>query len=99
MKNRYGVEYNFVHIADNLYRFDMEDIDSNLMRLGGKEGQEGINFNDLGMFDPSGGPYITVGSVLYWNEFKDSVEQPPLTVTRIFIQDDKIFVEVSNEKA
>lgn len=94
MKNRYGVEYNFVHITDNLYRFDMEDSDSNLMRLGGKEGQEGINMNDLGMFDPSGGPYIAVGSTLYWDEFKGSVEQPPLTVTKIFVRDDEIFVEV-----
>ena len=94
MKNRHGVEYNFVHIADNLYRFDMEDSDSNLMRLGGKEGQEGIDMNDLGMFDPSGGPYIEVGSTLYWDEFKGSVEQSPLTVTKIFVRDDEIFVEV-----
>lgn len=94
MKNRYGVEYNFVHIADNLYRFDMEDSDSNLMRLGGKEGQEGIDMNDLGMFDPSGGPYIAVGSTLYWDEIKDAVEQEPLTVAKIFIRDDEIFVEI-----
>ena len=94
MKNRYGVEYNFVHIADNLYRFDMEDIDNNLMRLGGKEGQEGIDFNDLGMFDPSGGPYVAVGSAVYWDQIKDAVEQKPLTVTKIFVRDDEIFVEV-----
>ena len=64
------------------------------MRLGGKEGQEGINFNDLGMFDPSGGPYVAVGSKIYWDELKGFVEQPPLTVTKIFVRDDEIFVEV-----
>ena len=94
MKNRYGVEYWFVPVADNLYRFDMEDRDDVLMRLGGKEGQEGIDRNDLGMFDPSGGPYIAVGSKIYWDEIKGAVEQRPVMVTKIFIQDDDIFVEV-----
>lgn len=94
MKNRYGVEYWFVPISDNLYRFDMEDRDDVLMRIGGKGGYEGIDRNDLGMFDPSGGPYIAVGSKLYWDEIKDAVEQSPLIVTKIFIQDDEIFVEV-----
>ena len=96
MKNRYGLEYNFVHIADNLYRFDMEDIDSNLMRLGGKEGQEGIDFNDLGMFDPSGGPYVAVGSKIYWDEIHNGVEgSNPLTVTKIMDRGaEGLFVEV-----
>ena len=96
MKNRYGVEYNFVHIADNLYRFDMEDIDSNLMRLGGKEGQEGIDFNDLGMFDPSGGPHVAVGSKIYWDEIHNGVERSdPLTVTKIMDRGaEGLFVEV-----
>ena len=30
-------------------------------RYGGKEGVEGIDANDLGMFDPSGGPYVSLG--------------------------------------
>ena len=96
MKNRYGVEYHFVHITDNLYRFDMEDSDSNLMRLGGKEGQEGIDMNDLGMFDPSGGPYVAVGSKIYWDEIHNGVEgSDPLTVTKITDRGaEGLFVEV-----
>ena len=30
--------------------------------MGGKEDQEGIDPNDLGFFDPSGGPFVAVGS-------------------------------------
>ena len=94
MKNRYGVKYWFVPVADNHYRFDMENREDVLMRVGGKEGQEGIDTNNLGMFDPSGGPYTAVGSEIYWTEIKDAVEQSPMMVTKIFIQDDDIFVEV-----
>jgi len=96
MKNRYGVEYWFVPVADNLYRFDMKDRDDVLMRVGGKEGQEGINRNDLGFFDPSGGPYVAIGSKIYWDEIHEGTKQEPLTVTRIMDRGDEgLFVEVA----
>jgi hypothetical protein len=59
MKNRYGDEYNFELVSDNTYT-----IVGNLKywRFGGKEGQSGIDDTDLGFVDPSGGPFIAVGS-------------------------------------
>jgi len=83
MKNRYGVEYSYVKYDDDLYRFNMSEEDMKYMRFGGKEGQEGIDLNDLGMFDPSGGPYVAIGSKIYWDEIHEGTEQEPLTVKRI----------------
>lgn len=59
MKNRYGDEYNFELVGDNTYT-----IVGNLKywRFGGREGQSGIDDTDLGFVDPSGGPFIEVGS-------------------------------------
>jgi len=95
MKNRYGVEYTFVKIDDNLYRFDMKKRDKVLMRVGGKDGQEGIDRNDLGMFDPSGGPYVAIGSKIYWDEIHEGTKQEPLIVKRIMDRGDEgLFVEV-----
>ena len=95
MKNRAGVEYWFVPVADNLYRFDMKKRDQVLMRCGGKEGQEGINRNDLGFFDPSGGPYVAIGSKIYWDEIHEGTKQEPLIVKRIMDRGDEgLFVEV-----
>jgi len=96
MRNRCGVEYSFVKVADNLYHFDMSEEGMEYMRLGGKDGQEGIDYSDLGMFDPSGGPYVAVGSKIYWDEIREATEQPPLTVKRIiFIKEEGLFVEVA----
>ena len=84
MKNRYGVEYSFVKYDDNLYRFNMDEEHMKYMRFGGKEGQDGIDRTDLGFFDPSGGPFVVVGSKIYWNEIHNGVEgSTPLTVKRI----------------
>lgn len=95
MKNRYGVEYNYVKYNDNLYRFNMSEEGMKYMRFGGKEGQEGIDHNDLGMFDPSGGPYVAVGSKIYWDEIHEATKQEPLTVTRIMDRGaEGLFVEV-----
>jgi hypothetical protein len=33
-------------------------------RYGGREGQNEMDFNDLGFVDPSGGPFISVGYVI-----------------------------------
>ena len=59
MKNRYGDEYTFEKIDDNTYTING---DLKYWRFGGKEGQSDIDQNDLGFVDPSGGPFIAVGS-------------------------------------
>ena len=58
MKNRYGVEYSFEPVSDNTYTIvgALE-----YWRYGGREGQERMDFNDLGFVDPSGGPFIELG--------------------------------------
>ena len=95
MKNRYGVEYRFVEHDDKVYLFDMSEEGMKYMRLGGKDGQEGIDYRDLGMFDPSGGPYVAVGSKIYWDEIDGATEQKPLTVKRIrYSEEEGMFVEV-----
>jgi hypothetical protein len=68
MKNRYGDEYHWEKLNDNEYKFVMEGDSLKFCRYGGKEGQEGIDPNDLGMFDPSGGPYVGIGSKIYFEE-------------------------------
>jgi hypothetical protein len=64
MKNRYGDEYHWERINDNEYKFVMEGKSLDYCRWGGKEGQRGIDPNDLGMFDPSGGPYVDIGRLI-----------------------------------
>jgi hypothetical protein len=96
MKNRYGVEYTFVTYDDKLYRFNMSEEGMKYSRYGGKEDQEGIDPNDLGFFDPSGGPFVAVGSKIYSDEIHNGVEgSTPLTVKRIINRGaEGLFVEV-----
>jgi hypothetical protein len=96
MKNRYGVEYTFVKYDDKLYRFNMSEEGMKYSRYGGKEDQEGIDPNDLGFFDPSGGPFVAVGSKIYSDEIHNGVEgSTPLTVKRIINRGaEGLFVEV-----
>lgn len=58
MKNRHGVEYSFKPVSDNTYTIvgALE-----YWRYGGREGQERMDFTDLGFVDPSGGPFIELG--------------------------------------
>lgn len=58
MKNRHGEEYFFVPFTDNTYTITGE---LKYWRYGGREGQEQMDFNDLGFVDPSGGPFIELG--------------------------------------
>lgn len=97
MKNRYGVEYCFVQYDDNLYRFNMDEEGMKYMRMGGREGQEQIDMNDLGFFDPSGGPFVAIGSKIYWDEIHNGVEgKMPLLVKRIMDYGaEGLFVEVA----
>ena len=61
MRNRHGDVYDFVQEGDNTYRIAG---DLKYWRFGGKEGQHQIDMNDLGMCDPSGGPYMAVGMMI-----------------------------------
>ena len=59
--NRYNDTYKWVAENETTYRFEMTGNSLEYCRYGGKEGVEGIDANDLGMFDPSGGPYVSLG--------------------------------------
>lgn len=59
MRNRYGDEYSFEKVSENVYKIVGE---LKYWRCGGREGQEQMDFTDLGFVDPSGGPFISVGS-------------------------------------
>jgi hypothetical protein len=96
MKNRYGVEYSFVKCDDKLYKFNMSEEGMKYMRVGGKHLQEQIDNNDLGMFDPSGGPYVHTGYKIYWDEQQGGKPgDKPLIVESIRSTDEGIYVEVS----
>jgi hypothetical protein len=58
-KNRYGDEWYWEKIAPDQYKFIMSGDGLEYGRVGGKVGQSGIDMQDLGMFDPSGGPYVS----------------------------------------
>ena len=58
-KNRYGDEWHWEKIATNQYKFHMSGDNMKYCRCGGKLSQSKIDMQDLGMFDPSGGPYIS----------------------------------------
>jgi len=95
MKNRYGKEYWYEKVDKKTYRFHMEKDGDLWMRFGGKEGQTGPDYNDLGMFDPAGGPFVSVGSSIYWDEIKGAGKRTkPKTVNRIRSTEEGIFVEV-----
>jgi hypothetical protein len=58
MRNRYGNEYTFEKVDENTYTIVGE---LSHWRYGGKEGQNEMDFSDLGFVDPSGGPFIGIG--------------------------------------
>jgi hypothetical protein len=80
MKNRYGNEYSFEKVAENTYKIVGE---LSYWRFGGKEGQNQMDFTDLGFVDPSGGPFISPGYVIEGRK-----------VIRISSKDEDIFFEV-----
>ena len=67
MKNRYGDEYNFKQVSENIYTIVG---DLKYWRYGGREGQEQMDFSDLGFVDPSGGPYIGLGMTIEGRKIK-----------------------------
>jgi len=60
-KNRYGNEYWFEKLDEDTYviRGDLK-----YWRFGGQEGESGIDSNNLGFVDPSGGPFISKGHMI-----------------------------------
>lgn len=80
MRNRYGTEYHFEKVGDNVYTIEGE---LTHWRYGGKEGIPGVNMDDLGFCDPSGGPFIELG---YQIEGKK--------VKKIFVKENKLHFEV-----
>lgn len=77
MKNRYGVEYHFEPVNENTYTI-VGNFDQ-YWRFGGREGQESVNRNDLGFVDPSGGPFISIGTKIEGRE-----------ITRIYYEDGQL---------
>jgi len=59
--NRYSDSYTWTKVSKSTYEFTMEGDSLKYCRYGGKEGTEGIDTLDLGMFDPSGGPFVALG--------------------------------------
>lgn len=70
MKNRYGNEYWFEPVEHNVYRVCG---DLKFWRFGGREGQSGIDLEDLGFCDPSGGPFISTGYTIQDREHNRKV--------------------------
>jgi hypothetical protein len=83
-KNRYGDKFEFVS-TDSPSRFLLEGELSHF-RFGAKEGDDGVNQLDLGMLDPSGGPFISLDTLIDGKR-----------VTKISIYSKTIMLETENE--
>ncbi len=81
MKNRYGDEYSFLKLSDNTYTIVG---DLKYWRYGCRDGQEQLDLTDLGFVDPSGGPFISVGSVIEGRK-----------ISKIQLADDQLVFEVA----
>ncbi len=82
MRNRYGDEYHFEKINENTYIIVG---DLKYWRYGGQEGEETVNYNNLGFVDPSGGPFISPGYLIENRK-----------VVKISMVEDKIHFEVES---
>lgn len=80
MRNRYGVEYSFQPVSENTYTIKGA---LEYWRYGGQEGQERIDYDNLGFVDPSGGPFIGIGSKIEGRK-----------VVRIRVDGDTIYFDV-----
>lgn len=80
MRNRYGVEYTFEKVSDNTYTIKGA---LEYWRYGGQEGQDSIDYDNLGFVDPSGGPFIGIGYMIEGRK-----------VIRIRSRDDQLLFEV-----
>ena len=80
MKNRYGDEYQFTKVSGDTYTITG---DLKYWRYGGQEGQNHIDYENLGFVDPSGGPFISIGYPIEGRK-----------VVRIRMVNDTIFFDV-----
>lgn len=80
IRSRYGEDRSFVPVNENTYKFEG---DVKYCRFGGKENTSTVDQNDLGFFDPDGGPFISEGYPIGKRK-----------VTRIMSTDEGVFFEV-----
>ena len=80
--NRYSDSYMWEAVNDTTYKFVMDSKAMKWCRYGGREGVKGIDTSNLGMFDPSGGPYVCLGM---------EIDGKP--ITRIYSETDTFCVE------
>jgi hypothetical protein len=80
ISSRYGDSRSFVPVSENIYKFEGKTLYS---RFGGKENTDTIDTNDLGFFDPDGGPFISPGYPIDGRK-----------VVRIMSKEDGIYFEV-----
>lgn len=83
MKNRYGVVYDFKLVAEDTYHFEIPEKEMDYCRYGGKHGENHIDWQDLGMVDPSGGPFISLGMKLNGKQ-----------VSKIWVEEHRIYIKV-----
>lgn len=83
MRNRYGEVITFDAEGDH---YVMKG--GTYLRFGGIEGEETINYNNLGFVDPSGGPFIGIG---------DMLPDVNKVVSRIYLDKTNICFEVKDE--
>ena len=88
---RLAFNYCAIYIAKE-YRFVVVDEDTltiegelKYWRYGGKEGESGVDINDLGFVDPSGGPFLAVG---------DQIEGR--TISKISVDSERILFKVES---
>ncbi len=80
-------KYIYKQVGPNTYKFVYFG-NSNLMkycRFGGKDGQSVVDMNDLGYFDPPGGPFISTGMTVLGRK-----------ITRIWVDELSIDNEIGN---
>jgi len=80
MRNRHGDVYSFEKVDENTYQIVG---DLKYWRYGGNDGEEAINYSNLGFVDPSGGPFISRGYLIEGRK-----------VVRIAAVGEKIYFEV-----
>lgn len=83
--NRYRDTYRWTPKGGNKYLFEMDGNSMQYGRMSGREGVKGIDMSNLGMFDPSGGPYVGLGT---------EIDGKP--ITRISSTKDGMLVEVGH---
>lgn len=85
MMNRHGKSYTFKQLDANRYQFVG---DTRWARFGGQVGGTGVDYSNLGFFDPAGGPFIAPGFLVYGKP-----------VQTISVVNDKVILEVGDATA